>query len=81
MKFFTSELKRDLNKASQAATKKRVERHSNENKLLKRLNSILNRKDVINLDNNKVDALRMLAFHFEDNKGMSATRLVEILKA
>lgn len=79
-----SELKRNLksdkNKAAKAASKARIERHSNENKVLKRLNSILKRKDIIDLDNDKIDTLRMLAYHFEDNKGMSATRLVKFLK-
>jgi hypothetical protein len=51
-----------------------------EDKVLKRINSLLSRKDLVNLDNDKMDALRMLAFHLEDNKGMSSARLVKFLK-
>lgn len=56
------------------------ETKTKEDKVLKRLNSLLKRKDIIDLDNDKVDALRMLAFHLEDNKDMSSARLVKFLK-
>lgn len=51
-----------------------------ENKIIKRLNSLLSRKDIVNLENEKVDAIRMLAFHLESNKEMSSAQLVKFLK-
>jgi len=81
MKFFSKiELEKEFTKMRNSSINKIVKEHSEENKVLKRLNSILKRKDIINLDNDKIDALRLLAFHFEDNKGMSAARLVKFLK-
>lgn len=46
-----------------------------------RLSSLLSRKDIIDSDNEKIDALRMLAFHIESNKEMSAASLVKFLKS
>ena len=81
MQFFTKKFETELNRIGKESTKRVVEKGSEANKMLKRLNSLLSRKDIINVDNPKVDALRMLAFHLEDNKAMSAARLVEILKS
>lgn len=53
---------------------------SEENKILRRINSLLSRKDIVDLDNDKIDALRLLTFHLESNKEMSATKLVKFLK-
>lgn len=52
-----------------------------EDKTLNKINSLLSRKDVIDLENDKVDALRMLVFHLESNKEMTSTKLVKFLKA
>ena len=49
-------------------------------KELKRLKSLLSRKDVVDLDNDKIDALRMLVFYFENTDECSASKLVKFLK-
>jgi hypothetical protein len=48
-------------------------------KSLERINSILSRKDVINIENEKLDAIRLLAYYLED-KEMTAAQLVKFLK-
>lgn len=48
-------------------------------KSLTRINSILSRKDVVDVDNNRVDAIRMLAYYLEDRE-ISAAQLVKFLK-
>ena len=80
MNFFNAKLETELNRIGNESVKRIVKKNSVENKLLNKMNSLLSRKDIINLDNDKVDALRMLIFHLEDNKGMSAARLVKFLK-
>lgn len=45
-----------------------------------KINNILTRKDVIDLDNHKVDTLRMLLYHLENKKEMSISRLIKFLK-
>lgn len=67
--------------ASLVAAFERRKKQEETNKVIERINSLLTRKDIVNLENDKVDALRMLAFHLESNKEMSSARLVKFLKA
>lgn len=47
---------------------------------IKRIKSLLLRKDVLDLDNDKVDAIRMLLLHLEDKKNFKVTNFVKYLK-
>jgi len=49
-------------------------------KTLQKINSILSRKDVQNVENGKLDAIRLLAYYFEE-KEMTVAQLVKFLKA
>jgi hypothetical protein len=46
---------------------------------MERINSFLDRKDIIDLDNEKIDAIRMLAFYLESSE-MKASNLAKFLK-
>lgn len=48
-------------------------------KTLQRINSILSRKDVQNVENERLDAVRLLAYYLEE-KEMTAAQLVKFLK-
>lgn len=48
-------------------------------KTLQRINSILSRKDVQNIENDRLDAVRLLAYYLEE-KEMTAAQLVKFLK-
>lgn len=47
---------------------------------LKRLNSLLSRKDIIDLENDKVDTLRLLTYYLE-SKEIKSAQLVKFLKS
>lgn len=55
-------------------------KEKNENEEYKKLKSLLSRKDVIDLENDKVDALRMFLFHLENKTEFNTTRFVKFLK-
>ena len=48
-------------------------------KTLQRINSILSRKDIQNVENERLDAVRLLAYYLEE-KEMTAAQLVKFLK-
>lgn len=48
-------------------------------KTLQRINSILSRKDMQNVENERLDAVRLLAYYLEE-KEMTAAQLVKFLK-
>ncbi len=48
-------------------------------KTLQRINSILSRKDIQNVETERLDAVRLLAYYLEE-KEMSASQLVKFLK-
>lgn len=69
-----------FNKKKRVATINKIANESQESKVIKKLNSLLSRKDIVNLNNEKVDALRMLTFHLESNKELTSAQLVRFLK-
>lgn len=64
----------DINKITKEVDSKR------ESKELKSLKNLLSRKDVLALDNEKVDTLRLLMLHLEDKKNFNAKKFVDFLK-
>ena len=52
-----------------------------ENKVIKHINSLLSRRDIVDFENDKVDALRLLVYHLENKKEMSLIKLVKFLKS
>lgn len=61
----------------ESIAKKESQKVSNEMKMLK---TLLSRKDILKLDNDKIDTLRLLMLHFEDKNELSPTQLVKFLK-
>ena len=50
-------------------------------KTLNKINSLLSRKDMINVDNERLDAVRLLAYYLETNgREIKSTHLVKFLK-
>lgn len=50
-----------------------------ENKLVEKINSILMRKDIVEINNDRVDTLRLLTYLLENNGKPS--QLIKFLKA
>lgn len=56
-----------------------VKATSVENKLLNKINAILIRKDIVEINNDRVDTLRLLSYLLENNGKPS--QLIKFLKA
>lgn len=66
-------------KIKELVAKKSKETPSVESKLLDQINSVLLREDILKLDNDKVDTLRLLTYLIENDGKVS--RLVKFLKS